>query len=106
MSWVLPAVSQVGYALSVAKVRDLKFKKEATRSSSTMKLDADTADLIRRLASYEGKRLSELLNDMLVVYVRTEHPNLELVFDDGSSEDVAGDLAAAGQPSTNKRRKK
>ncbi len=56
--------------------------KLAKTPKSTMQVDQDVADLVRRLAGYEGRRLSELLNDMLIVYLRERWPNLELVFDD------------------------
>jgi hypothetical protein len=51
-------------------------------AKTTMKVDARVATLIRRLAGYEGRRLSETLEAMLECYVEARWPSLELTYDD------------------------
>lgn len=46
--------------------------------STTMRLQRPVADAFRKLARHEGKRLSDLLSDMIVVYVRERHPDAEV----------------------------
>ncbi len=63
----------------MSRVRDLNFGE--AKSVSTMKVDADVADLIRRVVRKEKRRLSDVLHDMLVTYVREKHGEDALVFD-------------------------
>jgi hypothetical protein len=58
----------------------------ASPAKTTMQVDERVASLIRRLAGYEGRRLSETLERMFDSYLRSEHPNLELVYGDKSGE--------------------
>ena len=44
----------------------------------TMLIDAEVAKIVRRLAGYEGRRLSVVLADMTSLYVQTRWPTLDL----------------------------
>lgn len=49
---------------------------------TTIRLDRNLANIIRELASFEKKGLSDLLNDMVLVYCRQVHPDKELEVED------------------------
>ncbi len=49
-------------------------------SKSSIYLDADTADIVRRVATAEGRQLTNVVNDMLVLYLRKTHPKWKLTF--------------------------
>ena len=55
----------------------------STPAKSTMQVDERVASLIRRLAGFEGRRLSETLERMLAAYMRVEHPGLVLTYEYG-----------------------
>lgn len=66
----------------MARLKQLSFGPQPKKA--TLTVDADTASMFRRLASYEGrpKGLTALLNDMLVLYVRKNYPAIELELSD------------------------
>jgi hypothetical protein len=49
-------------------------------AKSQLYVDSDLAKLIRRVASAERRELSPLIEEMFVLYLRTEHPEWELDF--------------------------
>ncbi len=54
---------------------------------STMAVDSDVAELIRRVAARDGLQLSDFLDRALQSYIRLNHPDWELEFDE--DEDAA-----------------
>lgn len=66
------------------RLKQVTFGAQPRKASLTV--EADTAAIFRRIASYEGRprKLSALLNDMMVLYLKTTHPavDVELSEDD------------------------
>jgi len=71
--------------------------KRSKPAKSQLYVDSQLAKLIRRVASAERRELSPLIEDMFVLYLRTEHPDWELDFADD-------DEATSSKPSTSERR--
>jgi hypothetical protein len=48
---------------------------------ATLTVEMNVADMVRRLASYEGrpKKLSDLLSDMLEIYIKERHPGVKVI---------------------------
>ena len=73
----------------------------ASAPFSTMQLDPVVATMVRRVSGFLGyASVSGLVNDAVVHFLQTQHPELELEFevmgDDESDErEAADDLAAA-----------
>ena len=73
---------------------------------TTLQVDRQIGSLVRRLAGYEGRNLSEMLQRMLEVYITEVWPDLELVYeeDDSASPDErrSGERRGAGYKGTGK----
>jgi hypothetical protein len=67
---------------TMSRLKQVTFGPQNKKASLT--IDADTAAIFRRIASYEGrpKGLTALLNDMIVEYVRTKLPNVHIELSD------------------------
>ena len=69
-----------------------------------MKLDEAVADVLRRLAKYEHRLLSEVLSDALVAYCQRRHPQFEMIFESDDMDDCRDDLQGAAPKATPERR--
>jgi len=85
------------------KLKDISAAPRQKKASLTV--DAATAELVRRVANYEGrsKDITGIVNDMLVAYLQQTHPDWELDFaDDDPDERRSGERRGAGFKGTGK----
>ena len=69
----------------MAKLVDVKIDdREKNRPTKAITIDAETVELIRRVAHRDGLRMSAFLDKALRAYIARYHPDWEVVDEDGN----------------------
>lgn len=63
------------------KLKGFKHQTKTKRKSS-LSVDANLAQLVRKVASAEGRQLTPLIHDMLLEYIERHHRDWKLEFED------------------------
>lgn len=71
--------------MSQPRLHAIKFDEEK-RSQTNVSVDKDVAKLVRQVARVEGRRISDVVHDMLVLFLRTKHPGWHLEFENEDAE--------------------
>ncbi len=60
-------------------IADIRIE-QPKRPNAQMVIERHVAKLVRKVAKVEGRRLSDVVCDMLILYVKSKHPSWHIEF--------------------------
>ena len=79
----------------MAKLKEIKIREvPKNRPTKVLTINADTADLLRKVARHEGLGMTAFLDRALRAFVQLHHPDWEMVEEGGSRAVAAAALLA------------